>query len=184
CHRGGKLVFTSMRDGDLDLYEMNEAGDVRRLTNTVGYDGGAFYSPDCSEIVWRASRPTGEALADYKQLLGKSLIRPNVLEIFVMKSDGTNVRQITSNGAANFCPYFHPDGNRIIFSSNVNSASGREFDLWLVDKRGGDPQRVTTAAGFDGFPQFSPDGQWIVWASNRANPEARQTNLFLARWIE
>jgi len=184
CHRGGKLVFTSNRDGDLDLYEMDEAGEVRRLTNTAGYDGGAFYSPDCSEIVWRASRPSGKDLDDYRALLARGLVRPTAMDLFVMKARGSEVRQITSNGAANFCPYFHPDGERIIFSSNVGSKSGREFDLWMVGKQGGEPERITSAEGFDGFPMFSPDGRYLVWASNRANPAGRETNLFVARWVE
>ncbi len=182
--RGGALVFTSVRDGDLELYLMNEAGDVRRLTHTPGYDGGAFFSPDGSEIVWRASRPQGEALEDYKRLLGQGLVRPGALEIFLMKSDGTGARQLTSNGAANFAPTFHTDGNRIVYSSNASAKSPREFDLWMLDKRGGEPQRVTTAPGFDGFPHFSPDGRWMVWASNRANPESGETNLFIARWVD
>jgi Tol biopolymer transport system component len=184
CAIGGKLVFTSARDGDLDLYEMSETGAVRRLTNTPGYDGGAFYSPDCSEIVWRASRPTGPALSDFRELLSKGLVRPSALELYVAKSDGTGARPLTGNGAANFCPYFHPDGKRIIYSSNAGSSDGREFDLWLVAKAGGAAERVTTAAGFDGFPQFSPDGKWLVWGSNRANPKGRETNLFLARWVD
>jgi Tol biopolymer transport system component len=180
--RGGKLVFTSTRDGDLDLYEMDEAGTVRRLTNTPGYDGGAFFSPDGSEIVWRASRPEGKALDDYRALLAKGFIRPNSLEIYVMNEDGTNVRQLTKNGAANFCPTFLADGNHIIWSSNAG-ASVREFDLWMIDKRSGEPERVTYAPGFDGFPHFSPDGRWIVWSSNRADPASHETNLFLARWM-
>ena len=184
CAKGGKLVFTSTRHGDLDLYEMSESGTVKRLTNAPGYDGGAFYSPDCSEIVWRASRPTGPALVEYRDLLSKGLVRPTALELYLARADGTGARQITHNGAANFCPYFHPDGKRIIYSSNVGSKTGREFELWLLDKSGGAPERVTTAPGFDGFPHFSPDGKWLVWGSNRSNPAGRETNLFLARWVE
>jgi Tol biopolymer transport system component len=184
CPKGGKLVFTSARDGDLDLYEMSETGAVKRLTNTPGYDGGAFYSPDCSEIVWRASRPTAAALTEFRELLSKGLVRPTALELFVAKADGTGVRQITKNGAANFCPYFHPDRKRIVYSSNAGSPDGREFDLWLIDKSGGAAERITTAPGFDGFPQLSPDGKWLVWGSNRANPKGHETNIFLARWSD
>ena len=184
CHRGGRMVFTSVRDGDLDLYVMDEAGDVRRLTTEEGYDGGAFYSADCSEIVWRASRPQGAALDEYRALLKQGLIRPGALEIFAMKADGTDGRQLTANGAANFCPYFTPDGRRVIYASNALASGGREFNLWMVGARGGDSEQVTTAPGFDGFPMFSPDGRWLVWASNRADPSARDTNLFIARWSE
>jgi Tol biopolymer transport system component len=187
CHKGGKILFTSVRDGDLDLYEMDEnGGHVKRLTSTAGYDGGAFYNADCSEIVWRASRfADATELADYQKLLGEGFVRPSKMELYVAKADGTGARQLTNNGAANFAPFFTPDGKRIIFSSNVLDPRGREFDLFLVNKDGtGDRERITTAAAFDGFPMFSPDGKLLVWASNRENPEGHETNLFIARWVE
>jgi len=182
CPGGGKFVFTSTRDGDLELYVREDSGKVTRMTHTPGYDGGAFFSPDCSEIVWRASRPQGKELEEYRTLLKKGLIHPHSLELYIMNADGTHVRQLTKNGAANFCPTFHADGNRILWSSNVGSADQREFDLWMLDKRGGAPERITFAPGFDGFPHVSPDGKWLVWASNRADPASHETNLFLARW--
>jgi len=181
CHRGGKLIFTSTRDGDLDLYVRSDDGSIRRMTNTTGYDGGAFFSPDCSEIVWRASRPQGKELEEYKALLTKGLIKPHSLELYLMKADGAGAHALTHNGAANFCPTFFADGNRILWSSNAGQ-DPREFDLWMVDKRGGDPERITFSPGFDGFPHVSPDGTWIVWSSNRADPASHETNLFLARW--
>jgi Tol biopolymer transport system component len=184
CHKGGKAVFTSVRDGDLDLYEWTPDGKIKRLTNTPGYDGGAFYNAECTEIVWRASHPTGEALTEYRWLFNMFLVRPTVMELWVMNADGTNQHQITNNGAANFCPYFTPDGKKIIYSSNAGDPKGREFDLYMVPKNGGEAERITTAPGFDGFPMFSPDGQYIVWASNRADPESHETNLFIAKWVE
>jgi Tol biopolymer transport system component len=184
CSKGGKLIFTSSRDGDLDLYEMDLTKTVRRITNLPGYDGGAFYNADCTQIVWRGDHPSGAALDDYRALLQKGLVRPTRMELFIANADGSNMRQLTSTGAANFCPFFTPDGNRIIYSSNAGDPKGREFDLFMISTSGGTPERVTTAAGFDGFPMFSPDGKYVVWASNRADPTARDTNLFLAEWVE
>ncbi|HEX2832868.1 MAG TPA: M28 family peptidase [Thermoanaerobaculia bacterium] len=186
CHKGGRIIFTSLRDGDLDLYSMNEdGGDVKRLTNTPGYDGGAFYNADCTEIVWRASRFEGSPLTDYQMLLAEGFVRPSKMELYVAKADGSGAKQITNNGAANFGPYFTPDGKRVIYSSNVLDPRGREFDIFILDKEGkGEPERITTAPAFDGFPIFSPDGKWLVWGSNRSNPEGRETNLFLARWVD
>jgi TolB protein len=187
CHKGGKIIFTSVRDGDLDLYEMNEnGGDVKRLTSLEGYDGGAFYNADCTEIVWRASRfPDSTQLEDYQKLLREGFVRPSKMELYVAKADGSAAKQITSNGAANFGPYFTPDSRRVIYSSNVLDPRGREFDIFIVNKDGtGEPERITTAPAFDGFPIFSPDGKWLVWGSNRSNPEGRETNLFIARWVE
>lgn len=187
CHKGGKIIFTSMRDGDLDLYEMDEnGGNVTRLTKTEGYDGGAFYNADCTEIVWRASRfEAGPARDEYRSLLAEGWIKPGKLELFIANADGSSARQLTSNGAANFCPYFTPDGKRVIFASNMLDPRGREFDIFIINKDGsGTPERITTAPAFDGFPMFSPDGKWLVWGSNRSNPEGHETNLFIAKWVD
>ena len=182
CQKDGRIVFTSVRDGDLELYTVNADGtDLKRLTHTPGYDGGAFFTHDCSRIVWRASRPEGEALADYQRLLADALVRPGNLEIYTMAADGSDVRQLTRNGAANFGPYPLPDDSGFIYASNAG-ASVREFDLWVVSADGGEPEQITHAEGFDGFPMYSPDGQWLVFASNRGG-DGRETNLFIARWV-
>jgi len=184
CFTDGTLVFTSVRSGDLELWTVKPDGsELTQLTDTPGYDGGAFFTPDCSRIVWRASRPEGEALTDYQALLADNLVRPSKLEIYSMLPDGTDVRQHTHNEAANFGPYAYPDGSKILFASNLGG-DVREFDLWSVPMQGeAEPERITHTAGFDGFPMFSPDGKYLVFASNRANEQgSHDTNLFLARW--
>ena len=183
---GKKLVFTSMRDGDLDIYTMDADGkNVRRLTNELGYDGGPFWSYDGKQIVYRAHHPkTDEQKADYTSLLKQNLIRPTVLEIFVMNADGSNKRQVTSNGKANFGPYFFPDGKRIIFSSNLDDARGRNFDLYRINVDGTGLERITFNETFDGFPMFSPDGKKLVFASNRNAAKQGDTNIFIADWVE
>jgi TolB protein len=182
---GTRIIFTSDRDGDLDLYVMDaDGGNVRRLTTEVGYDGGAFFSPDGTKIVYRAHHPTDPAeLADYRSLLRERLIRPGEVELWVMDADGSNKRQITRNGAANFAPFFHPSGQRIIFSSNLHAPGGREFDLFMVDLDGGNLERITHSAGFDGFPMFSPDGTKLIFASHRGS-DRRESDLFIADWNE
>ncbi|MDX6558288.1 MAG: hypothetical protein QOF72_1337, partial [Blastocatellia bacterium] len=113
---GKKLVFTSKRDGDLDIYTMDADGrNVKRLTNEVGYDGGPFWSYDGKQIVYRAYHPATEKdKADYLALLKQNLIRPTVLDIWVMNADGSHKRQVTNLNKASFAPYFFPDGKRII----------------------------------------------------------------------
>ncbi len=184
--RGDRIVFTSTRDGDLELYTMAlDGSDVRRITNRLGYDGGAFFSPDGTRIVWRAQYPEAAAeQADYRALLTEDLVRPSVLEIWVADADGGNARQVTSNGAANFAPYFHPSGEKIIFSSNMDDPTGRDFDLYLIGVDGTGLERVTWTAGFDGFPMFSPDGRYLVFGSNRSESHPGNTNVFIAEWVE
>jgi len=183
---GSRIIFTSTRDGDLDLYTMKIDGtDVRRLTKRVGYDGGAFYSPDGKLIVWRAGYPaTAADTADYLGLLNQRLVRPARVELWVANADGSQPRQITRLGGANFAPFFLPDGKRIIFSSNYESPHSGAFDLYLVNVDGSGLQKVTTDVGFDGFPMFSPDGRKLVWASNRHGKHEGDTNLFIADWVE
>jgi len=184
---GKKIVFTSTRDGDLDIYDMNIDGtQQRRLTNELGYDGGAWHSQDSQWIVWRASRPkAGDEVTRYKELFAKNLVMPAKLEIMVMKADGSQKRQLTSNGAANFAPYFHPNGRQIIFASNVNNPNPRSpnFDLFLINRDGTGLQQITFDEGFDGFAMFSNDGKKLIWGSNRSGaPE--ETNVFIADWVD
>lgn len=185
CSKDGSIIFTSMRNGDLDLYRMDaDGGNVTQLTDTPGYDGGAFYSADCSKIVWRASRPTGDALADYQRLLQEDMIRPSKLEIFVADADGSNVQQVTSLGGASFAPYFTPDAKRILFSTSHHDPRGREFDIFAIDVDGTNLEQITFTDGFDGFPIFSPDGQWLAFGSNRNQGKAGETDVYVARWVE
>jgi len=183
---GKTLVFTSVRDGDLEIYTMATDGtNVKRLTHEPGYDGGPFFSPDGKRIVYRRDAYADDSgLARYKELLAQHLYKPGVLEIWVMDADGSHKRQVTRLGAASFAPYFHPDGERIIFSSNNPEPRGRNFDLWLIRDDGSGLERVTTEPTFDGFPMFSPDGKQLVFASNRGGKVAGETNLFLVDWVE
>jgi len=135
---GKRIVFTSLREGDLDLYLMNADGSgVTRLTDQLGYDGGAFFSWDGRSIVYRASHPeTAAEREEYVALLRQGLVRPRKLEVFVMRADGTGVRQVTRAGGASFAPFMHPNGQQIIFSSNFEDPTGRAFALYLINVDG------------------------------------------------
>ena len=184
--QGDKIIFTSLRDGDPEIYSMNlDGSNQKRLTFEKGYDGGPFYSWDGSKIVFRASRPkSAEELADYEDLVVNGLVRPTTLEIYVMDSDGSNVKQITNFGKASFAPFFHPDNKRIIFSSNVQSQNPRNFDLYLIHSDGSNLKRITFNETFDGFPIFTRDGKHLIFCSNRFNKKEGDTNIFLADWID
>jgi TolB protein len=183
----GRVVFTSTRDGDLDLHvlEGGSGGGIRRLTDRPGYDGGPFFSWDGREIVWRGWHPTDPAeLAEYRALLGQGLVRPTRAELFLMAADGTGVRQITANGAANWAPFLHPDGERIVFSSNLHDPGKFDFALYLVRRDGRGLERLTYAEPFASFPMFSADGRRLVFCSSRNAAQAREFNVFVADWAD
>ena len=182
----GRVVFTSVRDGDMEIYSMNGDGsDVRRLTHRQGPDGGPFFSPDGSQIIFRGREiPDGPEYDDYKRLLDAGLWRPTAVEVFVMDADGSNLRQVTDFGGASFAPYWHPDGDRIIFSSNLHNPDGRNFDLFMINLDGTGLEQITFTDVFDGFPMFSPDGTKLIFASNRDAAAEGDTNIFIADWID
>ncbi|NOY37097.1 MAG: hypothetical protein GXO83_05935 [Chlorobi bacterium] len=184
--KGDKIVFTSMRSGDLELYTMNINGsNIRRITHTLGYDGGAFFSPDGSKLVFRASRPkTPEDIKIYKDLLEEGLVMPTQMEVFVCNADGSDMRQVTHLGQANWCPFFHPSGKKIIFASNHAYPHGFPFNLYLINIDGTGLEQVTTDGIFDAFPVFSNNGKYLSFSSNRNNGGTHDTNIFVAEWVE
>jgi TolB protein len=183
---GKKIVFTSSRDGDLEIYTMNPDGsNVKRLTNTIGYDGGPVFSSDGKWIAYRANHPKAEAeVTKYKSLLAQDLVEPNAMDLFVMRSDGTAQKQITHVDGASFAPSFFPKSERLIFSSNFAHPATSEFELFAVGKDGGDIERITFAGGFSAFPQFSPDGKKLVFISNRNAKVPHEINVFIADWVK
>ena len=180
----GLITFTSVRDGDMEIYTMKGDGsDVRRLTNRPGPDGGPFFSWDGQQIAFRGrALGEGEEMADYRGLLKQGLWRPTSLELFVMNRDGSNLRQVTNLGGANFAPSWHPDGKRLIFASNVHDLEGRDFDIYMINVDGTGLERITFNETFDGFPMFSPDGTKLLFASNRNAKAEGETNVFIADW--
>ncbi|MCP5052442.1 MAG: hypothetical protein GY940_35065 [bacterium] len=181
---GKKIIFTSTRDGDLELYTMDADGkNVKRITNRVGYDGGAFFSLDGKKIVWRAHHPqTEKGKKVFLGLLKQNLVRPSLMELWVANADGSGKKQITNDKVANFAPYFHPDGKRIIFCSNRADPKGRNFDIWMIDADGSGLEQITFNKTFDGFPMFTHDGKKLVFSSNRNNKKRGETNVFITEW--
>ncbi len=182
--RTKKIVFTALRDGDLDLYSMDPDGkQAQRLTREPGYDGGAFYSNDGKKLVWRANRPRdAKGLADYRALLADNLTAPMKMELFVADASGANARQITSFGCASFAPFFTPDGKKIVFASNKNQCDSRYFELFLINTDGTGLEQVTFSGGFTSFPVFSPDGGKLMFVSDRNAKQRYEFNVFIADW--
>jgi Tol biopolymer transport system component len=146
----------------IDIYIMDaRGGSVRRLTETTGYDGGPFFSPDGKRIVFRRFNEEGTQA-----------------EIFSMKTDGSDVRQLTNLQAMSWAPFYHPSGDYVIFATNLHGFAN--FELYLVDAAGGSaPVRVTQQDGFDGLPVFSPDGDEVFYTRK---PKNGQSQIHRASW--
>lgn len=184
--KGDKIVFTSDRSGDLELWTMNIDGtNQKQITFGLGYDGGAFFSPDGKKLVFRASRPQTDAeVKEYKDFLKQNLVAPTNMEIYTCNVDGSDLKQITHLGKANWAPYFLPSGNKIIFSSNHQSEKGYDFQLFVINTDGTGITQITSESKFNAFPMFSPNGKKLIFSSNRNNGGTRDTNLFIADWVD
>jgi Tol biopolymer transport system component len=184
--KGDKIVFTSTRSGDLELYTMNiDGSNVKQITHELGYDGGAFFSPDGSKLVFRSSRPkTEEEIKTYKDYLAQGLVAPTDMEIYVCNVDGSDLRQVTDLGNANWAPFYHPNGKKIIFSSNHASTKGYEFQLYMINEDGTGLEQITNRSVFNAFPMFSFDGKKLMFSSNRNNGGNHDTNVFIADWVD
>ena len=183
-----KIIFTSLRDGDIDLYEMDYDGkNLKKITSEFGYDGGAFYSPDGTQIVWRAWYPnTDQDIEKWNINIKNKYIEAVPLDLYIAQRDGSNKKRLTNNGATNWSPSWHPSGKYIVFSSNMDDwleehdSFGPNFELYMIELETGNLERLTFNETFDSFPVFSSDGSKIVYSSNRNRENKRQTNIFIS----
>lgn len=180
--RDGKIVFTSFREGDIGIYILDPSNkEVKKVINEFGYEGGPWFSPDEKKIVFRAFYPeTEEEKREYIELLEKRVVSPPWMEIFIIDVDGKNLRKITNFKKICFAPQWHPSGEYIIFSANLESP--RNFDLYIIKPDGTGLERITYFEGFDSFPMFSHDGKKLVFCSNRKGKTPHQTNVFICDW--
>jgi Tol biopolymer transport system component len=161
-----------------------DGSEVKQITNELGYDGGAFFSPDGSKLIFRSSRPKTEAdIKEYQDLLKEGLVMPTAMELYICNADGSELRKLTDLGQANWAPFFFPSGDKIIFASNHTAERGFPFNLYMINTDGTGLTRITQDETFDAFPVFSNDGKYLVFSSNRNNGGTRDTNLFVAEWI-
>ncbi|MFO1064669.1 MAG: peptidase M28, partial [Pirellulales bacterium] len=157
-----KKLFEVDPSSAMDLYIMKADGtDVRRLTDTIGYDGGPFFSPDGKKICFRRFAKNGA-----------------VAEIMTMNIDGSDQRSLTHLEKVSWAPFYHPTGEYLVFATNRHGFDN--FEIYMVDAEGkNEPVRVTYRKGFDGLPVFSPDGKTLIWTSNN---NSSQSQLFQAKW--
>ncbi len=161
---GKKIVFTSFRDGDGEIYVMDADGkNPKRITHAKGYDGGPFFSPDGTRIIYRSDRKDND-----------------LLQVYINNTEGTAERALTNNEFVNWGPSFHPDGRHIIYATSRHGH--QNYELYLMNVDSGSEERITFREGFDGLPVFSPDGKQLMWTSSGRTSD-KKSQLFLADFI-
>ncbi|HBJ35491.1 MAG TPA: peptidase M28 [Planctomycetaceae bacterium] len=158
-----KTLFELDPASMIDIYKLDLAsGEVIRLTDTLGYDGGPFFSPDGKRFCWRRFSEDGATA-----------------EIYTMSVDGGEATRLTSLNAMSWAPFYHPSGEYLVFTTNLHGFAN--FELYLVRADGkGKPVRASFTEGFDGLPVFLPDGNQIAWTSTRAS--GGRSQIFMGQW--
>lgn len=174
--KDGSLIAYCHDDGtpekaDPNIWLMSGDGtNKRQLTDTAGYDGGPFVSPDNKWIIFRSDRA-----------------KPEMLQIYVMDIEGKQQQALTSGEGVHWGPYWHPTQPYIIWSGadHSNPRERPNYDLWLMKYEVQDGKfipgktwRVTDNAGADVLPVFSPDGKQLMWTSTRTEDHSSQ--LYIA----
>jgi len=184
-----KILFTSQRDGNKEIYSINTNGTgLTRLTNNAATDDSAVFYNDDSFIIFSSNRSgsfqlwemdpdgtnlfqltTGTAMKNPSQSLVNddiALIRfTNAQgEVYIMHNeDDTDLTRLTNNSATEDNPSFSPDGTKVVFQSDVSGNN----DIWIVNSDGTGLTNLTNLAGNDTNPTFTADGTHITFTSNR-----------------
>ena len=140
------------------------------------------YSPDGSRICFQGYPDAGQEFG-VKAYFGPGPPDgdgPEVLNLYIRDAAGSAVTEVLSNGAYNCAPCFAPDGEHIIFSSNLG---GQDYDLYRISLAGKALEKITSSAGFDGDPAFSSDGRRLLFISQRNDEDPDEFNVFVADWL-
>jgi len=170
---GSKILFSSyVTDENNELFVMNVDGTgLTQLTDDPGRDGHQKYSPDGATVIFNSQRDDD----------GQGEIRN--YEIYEMNTDGTGVTRLTDFPEWDTYPSISPDGSRIVWRrvlpTGGDTSSGRDSEIFVMNRDGTDPVNVTNNPSFEGYPAWSPDGSKVAFASNRAGKTRGNFHLYI-----
>ena len=158
---GSKIVYAPNESGSMNIYVMDRDGrNAYQVTHTdYCYNGGPFFSPDGTKIIFRADREV-----------------PDYLQIYMIDIDGSNLVQLTHNEAINWAPFWHPSQNYVAYTTSIHGH--RNYEIYLLSLLTGVHTRVTHHPAFDGLSTFNADGTKMLWTSKRGLDKTSQ--IFIA----
>ncbi|MFM8571672.1 MAG: M20/M25/M40 family metallo-hydrolase [Pirellula sp.] len=152
-------------DPQFELVEWNrKTGTYKKLTEALGYDAEASYSPDGNLIAFSSNRTAySKPLSEREKTLFEN--DPAVaLDLYVMNSDGTNIRKITDVFGYDGGPFFSPDGKRVCWRRF--SEDGATAEIYSANVDGSDPKQITRLGAMSWAPYFHPSGDYMIFATN------------------
>jgi TolB protein len=152
---GEQIAYCSASPGQAEIFVMEADGShPRRLTDSI---------QDCGNPGWLVPiwSPDGKWIAALSAPGGAYPQTP--LDLFVIRSDGSETRNLTNSPAMEMGVSWSPDSQRLLFGSDREG----DEEIYSIRVDGSGLTRLTDSPGRDGAAQWSPDGQQIVFISMR-----------------
>lgn len=169
---GKWILFGRDIDGKMDLWVMKSDGTgERQITFTEEFqEGGAQFLPDSNTILTRAWKRADQGQSG----------RGMPMQVFTVKRDTGEIKQITNEPGTNWAPFPAPDGKHFAYVKVLNEGPRPNWEIFMMNFETGKQTRLTNNPGFDGFPAFSPDGKMLTFSSSRdTKPPARTLNQYI-----
>lgn len=152
-------------DEHYDIYETDlDGNNMRKLTDVLGYDAEASWSPDGKHIAFASNRRayTEELTEEEAALFEKN--PSSMIDIYIMNADGSNIKRLTHTNTYDGGPFFSPDGERIVWRRF--SANGREAEVFTMNIDGSDQKQITHLNALSWAPFYHPSNEYIIFSTN------------------
>lgn len=218
---GDVVVFSSDRTGTFQIFLVDpEEGVPVQITDFDGYKSGPVFSPDGEWIAFAMNRDDASAVyvmrtdgtgvrnvshsggwsdeaggpmdgshpkwaPDGRSIVFNGNVEEGNAEVFEISIDGSDLRRLTDFPDHDTYPSISPDGRHLLWRRITphggDSESGRNSEIFIADRDGGDPRNLTNPPAFDGYPVWLPSGDGVVFASNRDGEAFHEFNLYVMR---
>jgi Tol biopolymer transport system component len=162
---GQKRRYSWDYDKEYEIYSSTKKGKkLKRLTNTIGYDAEGSYSPDGKYIAFASNRAAYTSEMSDLDAINFKKNPSYMMDIYIMNSDGSNVKRLTTHKGYDGGPFFSPDGKRIVWRRFASD--GRTAEIFTMNIDGSDKKQLTNSNSMSWAPFYHPSGDYIIYTTS------------------